>query len=99
MPPIVITKPETNENDVVMTEDIIISEINNDDSKIEEVEHRDTSPKPISNEETDSDSKVGSVFHRIICKSFMYIMILVMKKKHLQILGYTARRRKDRGKE
>ena len=99
MPPIVITKPETNANDVVMTEDIIISEINNDDSKIEEVEHSDTSPTPISNEETDSDSKVGSVFHRIICKSFMYIMILISKKKHLQILGYTARRRKDGGKE
>ena len=69
-PSVVINKPETNGDDVVMTENVIISEINKDDSKIEEVEHIDTSPKPNFVEETESNSKeVGSViifiFHRL----------------------------------
>ena len=56
-PSVVINKPETNGDDVVMTENVIISEINKDDSKIEEVEHIDTSPKPNFVEETESNSK------------------------------------------
>ena len=64
-PSVVINKPETNASDVVMTENIIISEINKDDSKIEEVEHIDTSPKPTFNEEKDGNIKeVGSVTYR-----------------------------------
>ena len=56
-PSVVINKPETNADDVVMTENVIISEINKDDSKVEEVEHIDTSPKPNFVEETESNSK------------------------------------------
>ena len=66
-PSVVINKPETNADDVVMTEEVIISEINKDDSKIEEVEHIDTSPKPNFVETESNSQEVGIgvfIFHR-----------------------------------
>ena len=77
-PSVVIDNPETNADDVVMTENVIISEINTDDSKVEEVEHIDTSPKPNFVEETESNSKeVGIsviIFHRLeIGKSLCFV--------------------------